>query len=288
MSWSVRRRRIVALTVVAVLLAGGALAIGTVSGRAATSLTGAVTRTGHQAAPPKAPTSLPMPTPQPTSTGPARPSPTGSQPPAVVPTFNRSARSIDDPTSLWAVVDKVRPLQPADYTPPDLVEVPVPHVWQPMLRAEASNAVVAMFAAFTAETGLQLQSQSSYRSYGTQVDVYNQDVAANGQAFADTSTARPGTSEHQTGLAIDISALPGNCSLDPCFGATPHGQWLAQNAWRFGFLLRYPADKVPITGYGYEPWHFRYIGADLATEMHNTGVTTLEEFFGLPAAPGYN
>ncbi|WP_241986579.1 M15 family metallopeptidase [Cryobacterium fucosi] len=268
-----------------VVLAGGALAIGTISGRAATSLVAVVASTGA----PTAPTSLPLPpSPQPSSTGPARPAPTGSQHPAAVPTFNRSARSIDDPTSLWAVVDKIRPLRPADYTPPDLVDVPVPHVWNPRLRAEASNAVVGMFAAFTAETGLQLQSQSSYRSYGTQVDVYNQDVAGNGQAFADTSTARPGTSEHQTGLAIDISALPGNCSLDPCFGATPHGQWLAQNAWRFGFLLRYPADKVPITGYGYEPWHFRYLGADLAAEMHNTGVSTLEEFFGLPAAPGYN
>lgn len=277
-----RRRRIVGLTLVAVLLAGGALVIGTISGRAPTSLTGAVTRTGPATAP------LAMPTPQPTSTGSARPAPTGSQHPAVVPTFNRSARSIVDPTSLWAVVDKILPLQPADYTPPDLVEVPVPHIWSPLLRAEASKAVVTMFAAFTTEKGLQLQSHSAYRSYSTQLDVYNKDVAANGQAFADTSTARPGTSEHQTGLAIDISALPEACSLDPCFGTTVHGQWLAQNAWRFGFLLRYPADKVQITGYAYEPWHFRYVGVDLSTEMHNSGVTTLEEFFGLPAAPGYH
>jgi D-alanyl-D-alanine carboxypeptidase len=81
--------------------------------------------------------------------------------------------------------------------------------------------------------------------------------------------------------------VPANCSLDACFGTTPQGQWLAANAWRFGFLLRYPADKVDVTGYTYEPWHFRYIGVDLATEMHNTGVTTLEEFFGVPGGTVY-
>ncbi len=281
MSQFIRRRRIVSLTVIGVILAGGALAVGTITGHATPSVT-AVTAS---MTPSPTPTSLPAPVP--TATGPMRPSPTGSQQPAVVPTFNRSALSIDDPTSLWVVVDKGRSLNPPDYIPPDLVDVPVPHVWPPKLRAEASTAVVSMFAAFTAETGLQLQSHSAYRSYSTQVDVYNRDVADHGQAYADTSTARPGTSEHQTGLAIDISSLPAECALNTCFGDTEHGRWLAQNAWRFGFLLRYPADKVAITGYDYEPWHFRYIGVELATEMHNTGVTTLEEFFGLPAAPGY-
>jgi D-alanyl-D-alanine carboxypeptidase len=205
-----------------------------------------------------------------------------------VPAFNKSARSIDDPNSIWVVVDKKRPLNPVDYTPDDLVPVPVPYANEPKMRSEAANAVVALFAAFEAETGSRLQSQSAYRSYDTQVRVYNQDVATNGQAFADTSTARPGTSEHQTGLTIDISALPAECSLLPCFGSTRHGQWLAANAWRFGFLLRYPADKMAVTGYEYEPWHFRYIGVELATQMHATGVTTLEEFFGLPAAPTYD
>jgi D-alanyl-D-alanine carboxypeptidase len=276
MSQSIRRRRIIALTVVGAVLAGGALVVGTISGNATPTVVASTA---------PAPTSLP--TPRQTTTVPSRPAPTDSQPPAAAPAFNRSARSIDDPTSLWVVVDKARALNPVDYVPPDLVDVPVPYVWPPKLRAEASTAVVAMFAEFTAETGLQFQSQSAYRSYSTQVDLYSKDVAQHGQAVADTSTARPGTSEHQTGLAIDISALPGTCSLEPCFGSTGYGQWLAQNAWRFGFVLRYPADKVPITGFGYEPWHFRYIGVDVSTGMHQTGVTTIEEFFGLPAAPEY-
>ncbi|WP_323503309.1 MULTISPECIES: M15 family metallopeptidase [unclassified Cryobacterium] len=224
------------------------------------------------------------PTAGPTSTGPSASSP--SSPDAGAP-FNRTAHSVDDPNSIWVVVNKARPFKPLDFTPPDLVVVGVPHVWEPQLRKPAADAVVAMFAAFTAETGLKMQSQSAFRSYDTQRGVYDQDVTANGQAAADTDTARPGTSEHQTGLAIDISALPAKCSLAACFGDTTQGSWLAANAWRFGFLLRYPADKVPITGYTYEPWHFRFVGIDLATEMHANGVSTLEEFFGLPAAPQY-
>ncbi|MEB0002433.1 M15 family metallopeptidase [Cryobacterium sp. 10I1] len=224
------------------------------------------------------------PTADPSSTGPSASS--ASTPDAGAP-FNRTAHSVDDPTSIWVVVNKARPFKPLDFTPPDLVVVGVPYVWEPQLRKPAADAVVAMFAAFTAETGLKMQSQSAFRSYATQRGVYDQDVSANGQAAADTDTARPGTSEHQTGLAIDISALPAKCSLAACFGDTTQGSWLAANAWRFGFLLRYPADKVPITGYTYEPWHFRFVGIDLATEMHANGVSTLEEFFGLPAAPQY-
>lgn len=240
------------------------------------ALSGGVTSPGGEPAPGGAGTPVPART--------GRPTPSASPAAAAVPTFDRAERSIDDPASIWVVVNKKRQLRPRDYVPADLVTVPVPHVWQPRLRQEASGAVVAMFAAFTEETGLRLQSQSAYRSYATQVEVYT----ANGRAAADTSIARPGFSEHQTGLAIDISALPSTCALSACFAGTAQGEWLAKNAWRFGFLLRYPADKVSITGYEFEPWHFRYIGVDLATQMHETGVTTLEEFFGLPAAPGYD
>ncbi|MFC6356513.1 M15 family metallopeptidase [Luethyella okanaganae] len=270
-SRQVRRRRavvaagaVVALVVVGVVLAG-ILSVGDRSQEA---------------------TSTPIPSISPAAAAP-RPTPSQSPDPSIVPTFDKNAHSIDDPASIWVVVNKLRPLNPVDYAPDDLVEVPVPYVWQPQLRQEASAAVVTMFDTFTQETGLELQSQSAYRSYSTQVEVYDQDVATNGQEFADTSTARPGSSEHQTGLVIDISAKPSSCSLAACFGETPHGQWLAANAWRFGFILRYPADKTEITGFAYEPWHFRYIGVDLSTEMHETGVATLEEFFGLPAAPNY-
>ncbi|POH69612.1 D-alanyl-D-alanine carboxypeptidase family protein [Cryobacterium sp. TMN-39-2] len=272
----VRRRRALVAAAAALLLVagGGALILGQHTGRAASSET--------------TPTTSASPGPSAsTPTEPPRPSPSASPDPAPAPTFDRAARSIDDPNSIWVVVDKLRPLNPTDYAPDDLVDVPIPFANPPQLRQEASDAVVALFSAFTAETGLALQSQSAYRSFDAQTRVYNNDLANLGQAGADLSTARPGTSEHQTGLTIDISAQPGQCSLNACFADTPHGQWLAANAWRFGFLLRYPADKTPVTGYEFEPWHFRYIGIDLATEMHDQGVTTLEEFFGLPAAPSY-
>ena len=270
-----RRRTLVAAIAALVLVAGGAVVLGGLTGRAAS---GETTPTASAVAPA---------TPSAGTPTPPRPAPSTTPEPALAPTFDRAARSIDDPNSIWVVVDKLRPLTPTDYAPDDLVDVPIPFANPPQLRQEASDAVVAMFSTFTAETGLALQSQSAYRSFDAQTRVYNNDVGNLGQAGADLSTARPGTSEHQTGLTIDISAQPGQCSLDACFADTPHGQWLAANAWRFGFLLRYPADKIPVTGYEFEPWHFRYIGIELATEMHNTGVTTLEEFFGLPAAPSY-
>ena len=112
-------------------------------------------------------------------------------------------------------------------------------------------------------------------------------LAQLGQAGADLTSARPGHSEHQTGLAVDISAVPATCALDQCFADTVQGKWLAKNAYKWGFVLRYPNKMTSITGYEFEPWHYRYVGVELATEMHTTGIKTLEQFFDLPAAPGY-
>ncbi len=207
-----------------------------------------------------------------------RPAPGATPPPASVDTFDRTAHSLDDPNSIWVVVNKLRPLNPQDFEPGDLVDVPVPHTWDPLLRQEASDAIVAMFQAASDEADLSLASNSAFRSYSAQESVYDGD---------DLLTARPGFSEHQTGLVMDIGAESGECSLAACFGDIAEGIWVRDNAWRFGFILRYPADKTPVTGYEFEPWHFRYVGVPLATEMHETGVTTLEEFFGLPAAPEY-
>ncbi|WP_245884829.1 M15 family metallopeptidase [Glaciihabitans tibetensis] len=233
-------------------------------------------------------TAPPTPTALPTPSAPAPEVPVVAPPEPPPPaSFDRAARSVDDPTSLWVVANKVRPLNPVDWVPPDLATVPVAYQNQQPLRLEAGNALVAMFAAAASEGAGGMQMQSAYRSYDRQVSVYAGWVSRLGQAQADAQSARPGYSEHQTGLAVDISPIPLSCALDACFGSTPQGIWLAENAWRFGFLLRYPADKVDVTGYTFEPWHFRYIGVELSTEMHTAAVSTLEEFFGLPAAPGY-
>lgn len=202
--------------------------------------------------------------------------------------FDKTARSVDDPASIWVVVNKSRVLRTATFVPPDLVYPDVTYVNRQPMRREAATALVAMLAAARAESGLAFAVQSAYRSFETQTFVYNDDVARHGVAYADTDTARPGHSEHQTGLAIDLSSVPATCSLAACLGTTPHGKWLAENAWRFGFLLRYPADKVSVTGFTYEPWHFRYIGTELAAELHRSGTTTLEEYFGLPGGAVYH
>lgn len=223
----------------------------------------------------------------------ARPAPAAS-PSAIpistptAPAFDKRANSIDDPSSIWVVVNKSRPLNPQTYVPADLVQPPVANIHDQPVRHVVSDALAAMFAAAKSGAGLSLTLQSGYRSYDMQVNDYNGDVAAHGRAYADSDTARPGHSEHQTGLAVDISAASGRCSLDACFGQTPEGQWLAANAWRFGFLLRYPQGKEAVTGFTYEPWHFRYVGIPLSTELHDTGVTTLEEFFGLPGGETYS
>ncbi len=222
------------------------------------------------------------------------PSPTSSTTPQKTnpakPVFDKTRYSISDPNSLWVVVNKQRPLNPKTYAPTDLV-VPnaplrVPGNDSMQLRAETASAMETMFAAAKA-AGDPLMVSSGYRSYNYQVSLYGSYVAAHGQASADTFSARPGYSEHQTGLAVDVEPLDKQCDVDQCFANTPAGEWITAHAYEYGFFIRYPADKVAVTGFEYEPWHLRYVGKELALEMHTTHTETLEEFFGLPAAPNY-
>lgn len=202
-------------------------------------------------------------------------------------TFNKQKYSVDDPASIWVVANKQRPLNPKEYAPSDLVTPNVATKGAQQLRTEAATATEEMFAAAKAE-GINLRVDSAYRSYARQVGVYGNEVKTYGQATADTQSARPGHSEHQTGLVADFGAASGKCSIADCFGTMAEGKWMAANAYKYGFLMRYTPTKQAITGYRYEPWHFRYVGKELALEMHNQTIETLEEFFGLPAAPNYN
>jgi D-alanyl-D-alanine carboxypeptidase len=156
------------------------------------------------------------------------------------------------------------------------------------MRQDAAKALEQMAKAATSEVRLSLKIASAYRSYGNQASAYSSEVESYGQAVADKESARPGYSEHQTGWAADLAPASGNCSVQVCFANTPEAKWLAANAYRFGFVLRYPNGKTSITGYVYEPWHFRYVGKNLAAEMRAKNVQTLEEFFSLPSAPNYN
>lgn len=188
--------------------------------------------------------------------------------------FNKSKYSLSDPSSIWIVVNKSRPLYPAYYAPKDLILVGNSQT----MRRAAAAALTKLFNA-AAEKGLRLSALSGYRSYATQVSVYGNEVKNYGQQIADSESARPGYSEHQTGWAVDLGG--GGCGIEACFGNTPEGKWVAANAYKYGFIVRYTAAKQAITGYRAEPWHIRYIGTELSIEMHKTGISTLEEFFGL-------
>lgn len=207
------------------------------------------------------------------------------------PTFNKSARSLTDPTSIWFVANKHYAL-PISYVPSDLTVLSgVPlrlaaSEEQMKIRKVAESQLLRLFAD-AKSAGLQLEFGSGYRSASYQKVLYNGYVQSMGQAEADKSSARPGHSEHQTGLALDFTRVDGSCHLEACFGDLAEGKWLAENAYKYGFMLRYPEGKETITGYMYEPWHYRYVGTELSTELHSKQVQTLEEFFGLAAATNY-
>ena len=129
--------------------------------------------------------------------------------------------------------------------------------------------------------GLDIYLSSGFRSYETQDYIYNDYVAQDGQEVADTYSARPGHSEHQSGLAIDVN------QIDDTFIGTPEAVWLENNCWKYGFILRYPQSKQDITGYKYESWHIRYVGTDMSYKIHSKALEmgdpylTLEEYFGI-------
>lgn len=199
--------------------------------------------------------------------------------------FDMNKYSIEEPGSIWWIVNRERPL-PEGYVPPDLT---VPDVRlrlnasaeQMQFRQIAVPALKEMFVAAQAD-GVELVFGSGYRSKALQRQFYESYVARDGQAAADRYSARPGTSEHQTGLAVDVTSPNLACHLEICFENTPQGQWVADNAHIYGFIIRYLEGKENITGYQYEPWHLRYVGKELAAELHQTG-QTMEEFFNVVA-----
>ncbi|WLQ06846.1 M15 family metallopeptidase [Arthrobacter oryzae] len=239
----------------------------------------ATTSASAEASPGTSPASEPAPAPTPTA------APTPTSPAAGL----ARQHSLTDPASPWLVVNKHRPLSPADYVPADLVQPNVALAVSgeaAQLNSTTAAAAEQMFAA-AARDGVAMTLASGYRSYGTQTATYNSYVASRGQAEADTASARPGYSEHQTGWAFDIGDGGGACGFQPCFADQPAAVWAKANAHRFGFVVRYPWMFHQVTGYYYESWHLRYIGVEAATDMANRGIATLEEYFGLEAAPGY-
>ena len=212
--------------------------------------------------------------------------------PKPVTIFDPPMYSIDETDSLWVVVNKARPLPDLEYQPETLAvpSFPAPKIQNPYglkLRQEAAVALEQLAAAMGEAGKGTLILNSGFRTYQLQQELHEKSKATKGLELAEKLSARAGHSEHQLGLAADLSAQGQGCVIMECFGETESGIWLAANAQNFGFILRYPKGFEAITGFQYEPWHFRYVGIELATEMKTLGIETLEEFWGLDAAPDY-
>lgn len=193
------------------------------------------------------------------------------------------------PDSLWVVASKDYPLTDKHYKPADLELMAVPTredktIEERSVRSLIQKPLADMFAAAKRE-GYDLMAASGFRSYELQQAYFTSYSQTYGEAEAVKFSARPGESEHQTGLAVDISLVSRECYLDVCFGEKPAGKWLAAHAHEYGFILRYPAEKTDVTKYQYEPWHFRFVGKDLARALHDTGLTLDEVRTYLVPAP---
>ena len=149
------------------------------------------------------------------------------------------------------------------------------------MRPEAAAALEALFQAAQDEAGFSLYATSGYRSYATQRAIFERRSEALGEKRAGMVVAKPGYSEHQTGLAMDIeggSTL--GLGLEEEFGDSPEGVWVAENAHRFGFIVRYKRGWEDVTGYAYEPWHIRYVGVEHATAIAQLDIP-FEEYLAL-------
>lgn len=181
-----------------------------------------------------------------------------------------TTKAYADPTDIRVVVNKQYCIQPLGYEPSNLVTVR-----GATISAKAQNDFLALYEA-AAAAGQGFYVTSSYRSYAEQVATYTYWVSISGQVGADTYSARPGYSEHQTGFAVDVAA--NGCVLD-CFRSTSQYEWLRDNAATYGFIQRYIGGYETITGYSAEEWHYRYVGAATAQDMKQKGIMTLEEYF---------
>ncbi|MEI2368124.1 M15 family metallopeptidase [Niallia circulans] len=189
---------------------------------------------------------------------------------------------IQNPTNIVSLVNKEFGL-PDGYAPKDLVRPNVEFsfgnqdIEKSYMRKEAAKALEDMFND-AKKSGITLYAVSGYRSYNRQTEVYDAEVSRVGKEKAVQAVAYPGNSEHQTGLAMDISSESANFLLTEEFGETKEGKWLKENAHLYGFILRYPKGKEKITQYEFEPWHFRYVGKKSAKDIYEND-WTLEEYF---------
>ncbi len=195
--------------------------------------------------------------------------------------FYKDVIVVDKPDDIKVLVNKKNVLK-SDYEPSDLVK---PEVFAPgrseiemFMREEVATSILELVNAAEAEADLEILPASAYRSYELQTIIFQNNVNKKGSVEkANETSALPGQSEHQTGLAVDMSCSSIGYKINNSFADTEEALWLADNAHRFGFIIRYPKGKTDITGYSYEPWHLRYVGEDTALSIFEDGIT-FEEY----------
>ena len=197
---------------------------------------------------------------------------------SIIDSRNSSDRKyvLEDPSNTALLIKKGFSIS-KDYVPENLVEVNIPTATtNNKMRSDAAKALETMYEDAKKE-GLTLAVNSAYRSYEEQQKIYDEYFRIYDEVTAASLVAVPGTSEHQLGLSVDLtsqSVIDGQYGV---FGSTPEYQWVIKNAYKYGFILRYPNDKIDITGIANEPWHYRYVGVKLATKLYEEGLT-LEEY----------
>lgn len=187
---------------------------------------------------------------------------------------------VSNPSGLLVAINKTNTL-PTDYIPDNLVKPKIEFYFnndipKRYMREVAAKAVEKLFVDAYGND-MYIIGASGYRSYDRQDTIFSRNASIYGFEEANTFSAYPGQSEHQTGLTLDVTTRSMNYKLEEEFGSTKEGKWLAQNAHKYGFIIRYLKGKEELTGYTYEPWHIRYVGTDVADEIYKNN-WTLEEY----------
>lgn len=184
-------------------------------------------------------------------------------------TYYASTEPTPNPGSVDMLVNK-RFYLSESFVPSELVEMSVQYATKGVQMSSAAYEAFKRMADAMKEQGLSMYASSTYRDYAYQSELYNSYVKRDGEETADTFAARPGFSEHQTGLTADLATSSGGLTK---FGDSEEYQWMLSNAYRYGWILRYPEGKESLTGYEAEPWHWRYIGEELAAKVYQSGLT---------------
>ncbi|MCY9663609.1 M15 family metallopeptidase [Paenibacillus alginolyticus] len=259
------------------------IASGCSKGEVAPSVSPAATATPPVSA--GSPTPSPSPSPSPSITPKPSNTPTASPSTSAVPPKSGAIQVVAKPESITVLVNKQNSL-PSSYEPTDLVYPDIPFTFaekneKRKMRKDAASAIEKLFAGADKD-GIHLAGVSAYRSYATQKSIFQRYVLKDGEEKAKMYSAVPGTSEHETGLAIDVTGSDGKCAAEDCFGGTKEAKWLEAHAAEYGFIIRYPKGKSSITGYQYEPWHIRYVGIDVSKELAAKGLTMEEYYNAVP------